>query len=92
MQYITEQEIDKIASDTCKALQSEPKVTITIRPENNEAFWEGGINGHFFRIKTDTPVQVPLSLAGLIAQSNVVRRESEAAVQAFRRGSGKRVS
>ena len=91
MQYITEQEIDRIATDTCAALKAEPKVTIVIRPENGESFWEGGINGHFFRIKTDTPVEVPKSLAGLIAQSNVVRQQSEAAVRAFRRGSGKRV-
>ena len=75
-----------------QALRAEPKVTITIRPENGESFWEGGINGHFFRIKTDTPVQVPQSLYKLISLSNAVRQETEAVVRAYRRGSGKRVS
>ena len=92
MQYITEQEIDKITSDTCQALRFEPKATIVIKPENGEPFWEGGINGHFFRIRTDTPVQVPKSLAKLIALSNVVRQENEAAVRAYRRGNGKQLS
>ena len=91
MQYITEQEIDKIASDTCKALRAEPKVAITIKPENGETCWEGGINGHFFRIKTDTPVEVPKSLAMLIAQSGRARVESEQRVKAYRKTGGKRV-
>lgn len=92
MQYITEQQIDRIATDTCRRLQAEPKVTVTIRPESGETHWEGGINGHFFRIRTDTPVQVPASLAKLIALSSIVRIESEQAVRAFRRGGGKKVS
>ncbi len=92
MHYITEQQIDQITSDTCKRLQTEPKATITIRPESGESHWEGGINGHFFRIRAHTPVQVPASLAQLIAQSNSVRVESEKAVRAYRRGGGKKLS
>ena len=92
MQYITEQQIDQIATQTCKQLQSEQKVTVVIKPEHGETHWEGGINGHFFRIKTDVPVAVPQSLANLIQLSNSVRIESERAVTAFRKGGGKKVS
>ena len=92
MQYITEAEIDRITSDTMTALRKEPRVTITVQPENGENSWEGGINGHFFRIKTGVPVSVPESLARLIGQSCVVKRECEAAVAVFSRGRGKKMA
>lgn len=92
MQYITEMEIDNIASQTGKALAREPKVTISIQPEHGEAYWEGGVNGHFFRIRTNEPVAVPQSLATLISQSAQVRYESEARVRAYRKNGGKKVS
>ena len=91
MDYITEQEIDKITTKTCKALHAEPKVTVTIRADAGQSYWEGGINGHFFRIRTQTPVQVPASLAKLIAQSDSVRVEAERAVRPFSKGGGKKV-
>lgn len=92
MQYMTEAEIDNIASDTGKALAAEPKVTITIQGEDGEMYWEGGVNGHFFRIRTNESVAVPKSLATLIAQSAQVRYESEARVRAYRKSGGKKVS
>ncbi len=92
MQYITETEIDTISSATGKPLAKEPKVTIVIRPENGEEYWEGGINGHFFRIRTNESVAVPKSLAALIAQSAAVRVESEARTRAYRKSGGKKVS
>ncbi|MEG1524931.1 MAG: hypothetical protein RRZ24_10300 [Clostridia bacterium] len=92
MQYISEQEIDKITSETCRQLSAEKKVTITITPESGEEYWEGGINGHFFRIKTSTPVQVPESLSRQIALSNCVKREGEITVRAYRKDGGKKVS
>ena len=92
MQYITEAEIDNISSDTGKALAAEPKVTIVIHPESGEPYWEGGVNGHFFRIRTNESVAVPKSLARLIAQSAAVRVESEARVKAYRKSGGKKVS
>ena len=91
MQYLSEAEIDKIASETGKALAKEPKVTITIQPEG-ESYWEGGVNGHFFRIRTGEAVEIPQSLATLIAQSAQVRYESEAHVRAYRKSGGKKVS
>ena len=92
MKYITETEIDGISTDTGKALAAESKVTITIQPEDAEAYWEGGVNGHFFRIRTNEPVAIPQSLATLIAQSAQVRYESEARVRAYRKSGGKKVS
>ena len=92
MNYLTETEIDNIATDTGKALAAEPKVVLTIQPENGESHWEGGVNGHFFRIRTGEPVAVPQSLATLIAQSAQVRLESEARVRAYRKSGGKKVS
>ena len=92
MKYLTEAEIDGIATATGKTLAAEPKVTITIQPESGETYWEGGVNGHFFRIRTNEPVAVPHSLATLIAQSAQVRYESEARVRAYRKSGGKKVS
>jgi hypothetical protein len=92
MQYITENEIDGVASKTGKELAKEPKVTITIQPESGEEYWEGGINGHFFRIRTNEPVAVPKSLATLIAQSAAIKVQSEARVKAYRKSGGKKVS
>ncbi len=92
MQYMSEAEIDNISSITGKTLSSEPKVTITIQQEDGETYWEGGINGHFFRIKTGEPVAVPKSLATLISQSAQVRYESEVRVRSYRKSGGKKVS
>ncbi len=92
MQYLSEAEIDHIATATGKALADEPKVLLTIQPEDAEPYWEGGVNGHFFRIRTNEPVNVPQSLATLIAQSAQVRYESEARVRAYRKSGGKKVS
>ena len=92
MQYMTAAQIDTISTETGRALAKEDKVTITIQPENGESHWEGGINGHFFRIRTGEPVDVPQSLATLIAQSAQVRYESEARVRAYRKSGGKKVS
>ena len=92
MQYMTEAQIDSISTETGKALAKEDKITIAIQPENGESHWEGGINGHFFRIRTGEPVEVPQSLATLIAQSAQVRFESEISVRAYRKSGGKKVS
>ena len=92
MQYMTEAQIDTISTETGKALAKEDKVTITIQQESGESHWEGGINGHFFRIRTGEPVEVPQSLATLIAQSAAVKVEIEARTRAFRKSGGKKVS
>lgn len=91
MDYISEKQIDQIASETCRALSGEPKQTVIIAEDGNAAYWEGGVNGHFFRIRRGVPVEVPKSLALLISQSADVLRQSERAVQAYRKSGGKRV-
>ena len=92
MQYISEQEIDSIANDTMRALAQEKKVLVTIRSENGETAWEGGINGHFFRIRTDTPVEVPESLYRLIAASRRVTLASDLETRVYRKEGGKRMA
>jgi len=91
MQYITEQEIDRITSDTCRALAKEKKVRLHIEPVNGESAWEGGINGHFFRIRTGETVEVPESLARIIEQSAKTRRMAAARVKAYAGGKGKKL-
>jgi len=90
MDYMTEEQIDRLASDTGAALRAEPRVRLSIAPDNLGGYWEGGINGHFFRIRTGVEVEVPQSLAALIAQSARVRVEAERAVNAYR-GRGRKV-
>ena len=38
MQYLSEAEIDNIATETGKALAEEPKVLLTIQPEDAEPY------------------------------------------------------
>ncbi len=67
-------------------------MTIGHPPGKRRGILEGGINGHFFRIRTNESVAVPKSLAALIAQSAAVRVESEARTRAYRKSGGKKVS
>ena len=90
MQYISEREIDALSSDAGKHLAKEKRVQVVVTTEHGEPFWEGGINGCFFRIKTGEPVLVPKSLSELIAQSTKVRLESSQRMQAYEKR-GRRV-
>ena len=91
MQYITEEQIDQIANDTCAALAKEEKVRVRIETHNGKPFWEGGVNGYFFRIRANTPVDVPKSLAALIAASGKARVLSEARVRDYQKRGGRKV-
>lgn len=91
MSYLSEEEMQQVVRATCETLKNEPRTTIRIEPLHGETHWEGGINGHFFRIPTGVPVEVPESLALLIASGERVRVESAARLSDYRRGSGKRV-
>lgn len=91
MQYISEEEMQHVVSSTCEALRNEKRTVIRIEPAHGESHWEGGINGHFFRVPTGIPVDVPESLALLIASSRRVQVESAARLSDYRRGGGKRV-
>ncbi len=90
MEYITEHEIERIASDTGEALRREPKVTIIISGDGTGAYWEGGINGHIFRIKTGVEVTVPESLYRLIRQNAAVSRAAEETARPYR-GRGRKM-
>ena len=91
MAYITDKDIDKLTSETGKALAAQPKVTIMIDRSIGE-YWEGGINGHMFRIKTGEMVEVPQDLATLIKQNTVVMEQGRKAVEEFRKPGGKNVT
>lgn len=91
MQYMTEQKIDMLAGETGRCLAAEPRRTLTIAPLHGEPYWEGGINGHFFRIKTGVPVSVPESLARLIESGCRARTEGERRVSAFTDARGARL-
>ena len=92
MQYITEQQIDQIASETGRALAAEKKIRMMIpAKDKKDKFWEGGINGHTFRFPTDTEVDLPESLYTLIMQNRRVLKLGEAQVAEFVKGSGKKV-
>ena len=90
MDYMTEQQIDSLSSDTGAILRAEPQVKLTIAPDNLGGYWEGGINGHFFRIRTGVEVEVPKSLAKLISESAKVKLQSAENMNAYR-GRGKKV-
>ena len=89
MAYLTEKDIDKLTSETGQILAAQPKVSIMVH--NGREYWEGGINGHMFRIKTGELVEVPQDLAVLIKQNAKVMEQSKKEVEEFRKPSGKNI-
>lgn len=61
MKYMSDREIDRLSGAAGKRLAAEPKVELIIAPadDGQNAPWEGGLNGYFFRIPRGVPVQVP---------------------------------
>lgn len=94
MKYITDQEIDRLSGEAGKRLGAEPKRNIVIAPasDGQNAPWEGGLNGYFFRIPRGVPVLVPESLARLIEENECVAELSRERVREYSRGRGKRLS
>lgn len=91
MAYITDKDIDKLTSETGKALAAQPKVSIMLE-RCAEGFKEYCLNGHVFRIKTGEMVEVPQDLATLIKQNTVVMEQSRKSVEEFRKPGGKNVT
>lgn len=89
MNYLTESDIDKMSTDIGAALREEPKVRLIVNSKNK--YWEGGINGHFFRFPTGTEIAVPASIAALIKQSAETKWLGEERVKPFKSGAGKKV-
>lgn len=90
MHYITETEIDRIASDTGDALRKEKQYDILISGDGLGAYWEGGINGHIFRIRTGITVTVPESLYRLIRQNAAVTQAAALSAAPYK-GRGRKV-
>lgn len=89
MKYISEQEIDKLSGNFGKALKKEKKVALIIGKEKGSEYWEGGINGHFIRIKRGEMVEVPESIAKLIRLSEETIEQGAAMVAEYVNGSKK---
>ena len=90
MQYISEKEIDQLTTETGKKLKKEKKVAVILPKDGKGEFWEGGINGHFFRIRKGQTVEVPKSLAKLMEQNDATIREMEKIAEEFQ-GEGQQV-
>lgn len=92
MDYISENDMERIAGETGRALAAEKKRAIVIGETQDGAMWEGGLNGYFFRIKRGVPVEVPETLAELIAENAQVSALSHESYAEYRRGRGKKLS
>ena len=92
MNYINDLEIDKITGETGASLAKEERVNILIAdPAGTGIPWEGGINGHFFRIRRGVNVAVPKSVAELIRQNERVTVLGEELVGPYKSGRGKKL-
>lgn len=92
MNYISDLEIDKITGVTGDSLAKEERVNILIAdPAGTGIPWEGGINGHFFRIRRGVNVSVPQSVAELIRQNERVTVLGAALVGPYKNGRGKKL-
>lgn len=89
MKYLSENEIDKLSGNFGKALKKEKKVLLSIEKEKGSEYWEGGINGHFVRIKRGVWVEVPESIAKLIRLSAETIEQGAAMVAEYVNGSKK---
>ena len=89
MKYMSDREIDRISGAAGKCLAAEQKVRLVIAPvdDGQNAPWEGGLNGYFFRI----PRGVPESLARLIQENARAAELSRAGVREYSAGRGKRL-
>ena len=93
MKYMSDREIDRISGAAGKCLAAEQKVRLVIAPvdDGQNAPWECGLNGYFFRIPRGVPVQVPESLARLIQENARAAELSRAGVREYSAGRGKRL-
>ena len=69
MDYITDKEIDAIQGDMGETLRKQPRVRMRIE---GSGYWEGGINGWFFRVRRGEETELPKSIAELIQRSEQV--------------------
>ena len=93
MKYIAEAQLNGLTGDIGERLRSQPRITVIIAPNaGTNSPWEGGINGHFFRIRRGVAVEVPMSLAKLIEANERVSVLSRENVKEYRTSRGKRLT
>ena len=89
MNYITDKEIDAIQGDMGETLRKQPRVRMRIE---GSGYWEGGINGWFFRVRRGEETELPKSIAELIQRSEQVavmgEREVKAVLGVYKAGLG----
>ena len=88
MDYITDKEIGAIKGDMGETLGKQPRVRMRIE---GSGYWEGGINGWFFRIRRGEETELPKPIAELIQRSEQVTLTGEREVMPYR-GVGRRVA
>ena len=71
--------------------EREKTVSVYVPSDGTGAFLEGALNGVSFRIPTDTAVEIPESIAAVIAESRRAVKESARAVESFARNGGRRI-
>ena len=71
-----------------ETLRKQPRVRMRIE---GSGYWEGGINGWFFRVRRGEETELPKSIAELIQRSEQVAVMGEREVKAYR-GVGRRVA
>ncbi|MDD3400930.1 MAG: hypothetical protein PHT58_04785 [Eubacteriales bacterium] len=60
-------------------------------PNNGRDFFEGCLNGQNFRIKTGEPVEVPISIANIVLESQRAAAVGKEAVAAYCQAGGKKL-
>ena len=83
-------DVSDISGETGRRLAKEPRLTVVLGGRSDDAPWEGGINGHFFRIKRGEPVEGPESLAKLIRQNEQIGILSRRSARAYASANGKK--
>lgn len=97
MQYSIDNDNIQNAQDEsqriARVLGEQPRRRIMIRPDTPDGGepWVGCINGHIFRIARGIEVEVPESLATLIAQNSTVEELGQRALEPYRGERGKRI-
>ena len=67
MNYITDKEIDAIQGDMGETLRKQPRVRMRIE---GSGYWEGGINGWFFRVRRERRQSCPSPLRSLYKEAS----------------------
>ena len=84
--YISEAEIDAAAENTGKTLAKQEKVAVMIAPTPGEKMFKCIINGYSYAFPRGEMVEVPKSVANLIADLAQDVKVSQAYVESLKKG------